>query len=239
MTDVKLSSNTINLLKNFSTINQGIKVKKGSQIRTIAVSKNILAEADVDEHFPQDFAIYDLNEFLALVTLFKEPILRFKDSKSVMITDASGRNKVNYFFAGEAVVVGPPSDKKLSLPSEDVNFTLSKDSLLQVMKAAGILGHKFIVVRGKRGQEVSLVATDIKDNTANEFSMAIEGATAEADFDLIFDVENLKMVPDDYEVTLCANPFYARFASKAAGDLQYWIALNKDSTFSKTSAEAA
>jgi len=109
---MKLSSETINVLKNFASINQSILVKSGSKLRTISVMKNILAEATVNEKFPKDFAIYDLNQFLNGLGLHQDPDLDFDNNSYIVISE--GKRKVKYFFADPEVIVTPP-EKELEL----------------------------------------------------------------------------------------------------------------------------
>ena len=116
---MKLSDRTVNLLRNFSTINQSILFKQGTKLRTISVMKNILAEANVDEDFPQDFGVYDLGQFLNSLSLFQEPELNFTGESFLTVKEGKQRSK--YFFADPSVIVSPP-DKKLSLPTVDVEF---------------------------------------------------------------------------------------------------------------------
>ena len=94
---MKLSDRTINLLKNFASINQSILFKQGNQLRTISVMKNILAEANVDEDFPQDFGVYDLSQFLNSLGLFQEPELNFTGQSFVNIKEGKQRSK--YFLS--------------------------------------------------------------------------------------------------------------------------------------------
>ena len=132
---MKLSDKTLTLLKNFSTINQSILFKQGTSLRTISVMKNILAEAQIDEDLPKDFGIYDLGQFLNGMGLHQSPELDFEDDSYVVIKE--GRMKSKYFFADPSVIVTPP-DKEITLPTEDVSFTLSTDQLDKLLKAAGI-----------------------------------------------------------------------------------------------------
>ena len=130
-TQMKLSSNTTNILKNFSQINQSILIKEGNKLKTISVMKNILAEAEVEEEFEKDFAIYDLNQFLSGLSLYDAPDLEFGDS---YLTIRDGRRRAKYFFADPQVIISPP-DKQITLPSEDVHFQLESTSLEKILLA--------------------------------------------------------------------------------------------------------
>jgi hypothetical protein len=220
---MKLSDTTVNFLKNFSTINQSILFKEGNKLRTISVMKNILVEATISEEFPKDFGIYDLNQFLNGLSLLNSPELDFESNESVMIRE--GRKRSKFFFADPSVIVSPP-DKEITLPSEDVSFTLTAQDLQQLKKASSIYQVPDISVIGGSGV-IKLVARDKKNDTSNDFSIVV-GETEES-FIFNFKEENLKILPGDYDVAV-SSKLLSRFTSKNY-DLTYYIALEPDSTF--------
>ena len=220
---MKLSDNTLSLLKNFSTINQSILFKQGSKLRTISVMKNILAEATVDEELPKDFGIYDLGQFLNGMGLHQSPELDFEADNYVMIREGKMRSK--YFFADPNVIITPP-DKPIELPSEDVTFELSTDQLDKLLKAAAIYQLPDLSVVGENGA-VKLLVRDKKNDTSNSFAIAV-GET-DSTFNFNFKVENIKILPGTYEVVV-SQKLLSRFTAKNY-DLIYYIALEPDSTF--------
>ena len=220
---MKLSDSTLSLLKNFSTINTSILFKKGNQLRTISVMKNILAEATIAEELPQDFGIYDLGQFLNGMGLHQSPELDFEADNYVMIREGKMRSK--YFFADPNVIITPP-EKTIELPSEDVSFELSTDQLDKLLKAAGIYQLPDLSVVGGEGV-VKLVVRDKKNDTSNDFSIIV-GET-DATFSFNFKVENIKILPGTYEVVV-SQKLLSRFTAKNY-DLTYYIALEPDSTF--------
>ena len=159
---MNLSEKTFNLLKNFSSINQSILFKQGNTLRTMSVMKNILAEADIEEDIPQDFAIYDLVRFLNGISLFEEPELDFTNDSHLTIRDGKSK-RTKYFFADPSVIVAPP-DKTLTLPTEDVSFVLDTNNLTQLLKAAAIYQLPDFSVVGEAGA-VKLVVRDKKNDT--------------------------------------------------------------------------
>ena len=222
--NMKLSDKTINLLKNFSSINQSILIKEGDCIRTISVMKNILAEAKVPEEFPKDFGIYDLNQFLnAVSTLHVNPELDFSNNEYLLIREGKKRNR--FFFADPNVIVSPP-EKSITLPSEDVCFELDTQVLGTLMKAAAIYQVPDLSVVGEAGV-VKLVVHDKKNDTSNTHE-EIVGETNE-EFCFNFKVENIKILPGTYEVVV-SKKLLSRFESKNH-ELTYYIALEPDSTF--------
>ena len=220
---MKLSDKTLSLLKNFSTINQSILFKKGTKLRTISVMKNILAEATITEELPKDFGIYDLGQFLNGLSLHHNPDLDFQDDSYVVIKE--GRSKSKYFFADSNCIVTTP-EKTLTLPSEDVTFDLSTDQLDKLLKAAAIYQLADLSVVGGDGV-VKVLVRDKKNETSNDFSIIV-GET-DGTFSFNFKVENIKILPGNYEV-VCSKNNLSRFTSKNQ-DLTYFIALEPDSTF--------
>jgi len=221
---MKLSDKTINLLKNFSTINQSILFKQGTKLRTISVMKNILAEATIPEELPKDFGIYDLPQFLnSVVVLYNNPEFDFANENHVVIKE--GRMKSKYFFADPSVIVTPP-DKRLELPTEDVTFEVSTEQLDKLLKAASLYQLSDLAVVGGDGV-VKLLVRDKKNDASNDFSIVV-GETNDV-FSFNFKVENIKILPGNYEVVVSRN-LLSRFTSKNQ-DLTYYIALEPDSTF--------
>jgi len=222
-TTMKLSDKTLTLLKNFSSINQSILFKKGKSLRTISVMKNILAEATIDEEFPKDFGIYDLNQYLNGLGLHNNPELDFEADTYVVIRE--GKSRTKYFFADPNVIVTPP-DKEITLPSEDVSFELSTSQLDKLLKAAAIYQLPDLGVVGGDGV-VKIVVRDKKNDTSNDFSIVV-GET-DSVFSFNFKVENIKILPGTYDVVV-SQKLLSRFTCRDY-DLKYFIALEPDSTF--------
>ena len=220
---MKLSNETLTVLKNFAGINQSILVKKGNKLRTISVMKNILAEAEITEEFPKDFGIYDLNQFLNGLNLHQNAELNFDNDGYVVIREGKMRSK--YFFADSSVIVIPP-DKEITLPSEDVCFELNTQQLDKLLKASAIYQLPDLSAVGEAGV-VKLVVRDKKNDTSNDFSIVV-GET-DSVFTFNFKVENIKILPGAYQVII-SQKLLSRFTSTDR-DLKYYIAMEPDSTF--------
>jgi hypothetical protein len=220
---MKLSPETITILKNFASINQSILVKEGSKLRTISVMKNILAEAEVKESFSKSFAIYDLNQFLNGLGLHQDPDLNFDNDSYIVIKE--GKKKVKYFFADPEVIVTPP-DKELELPTQDVCFQLEHSQLDKLIKASAVYQLPDLSAVGENGV-ISLVVRDKKNDTSNEFSIVV-GET-DSDFTFNFKVENIKIIPGTYDVVI-SKKLLSKFSNERY-NLNYYIALEPDSSF--------
>ena len=221
---MKLSEKTINLLENFSSINQSILVKKGSKLRTISVMKNILAEADVDENFERDFGIYDLPQFLNGVNLMKDPDLDLKNETYMIIREGKS-TKVKFAFADPDCIVSPP-EKPIELPSSDVVFLLDSVQLSKLLKASSVYQLPDLSAVGN-GKEISLVVSDRKNDNSNEYSLKV-GKTDQT-FEFNFKIENIKLIPGSYQVQISQKNL-AKFTNDTY-NLDYFIALEPDSTY--------
>ena len=220
---MKLSEKTLNILKNFSSINQSILVKQGNKLRTISVAKNILAEAEIKEEFPRDFAIYDLNQFLNGLSLHQDPEMDFSPDSYILIRE--GKRRVKYFYADPNVIISPP-EKAIQLPSRDVCFQLDSVTLEKLLKAAAVYQLPDLCAVGEGGV-VKLVVRDKKNDTSNEFAIVV-GET-DKEFAFNFKVENIKIIPGAYDV-IVSSKLLSQFTN-SNHDLKYYIALEPDSVY--------
>jgi hypothetical protein len=226
---MKLSNETISVLKNFSTINQNLMVKAGKSIATMSAMKNIVAKAEVKEDFLTDFAIYDLNEFLSGLSLFDEPNLEFHND-FVIITEEGASKSLKYWFSDPSVVTTPT--KEITMPSIEIAFNLTNNTLEEITKAAAVIGvPDMALVNGK------LMVTDKKNNTANAYETSIDVGDVDADYKFWFKVENLKLMPGSYDVEISSKKI-THFTNTKIG-VQYWIALEPESTYTEKKDEKA
>lgn len=220
---MKLSDNALAILKNFAGINNSILVKQGNKLRTISVAKNILAEAEIKEDFPRDFAIYDLNQFLNGLSLHQDPDLDFNQDSYLSIKE--GKRRVKYFFADPNVIISPP-EKEITLPSQDVCFQLDSVTLEKLTKAAAVYQLPDMSAIGENGV-IKLVVRDKKNDTSNEYAIVV-GETSD-EFEFNFKVENIKIIPGAYDVVV-SSKLLSKFTNTKY-NLTYYIALEPDSTF--------
>jgi hypothetical protein len=216
---MQISNETIQVLKNFATVNSNILIRKGKVLSTISTAKNIFAKATVAEDFPQEVAIYDLNSLLALLTLMENQNVEFGE-KSLIIEKNGG--KFEYFYSSPNVIVAAP-DKSIDVDNH-YQFKLTAEDVNMIIKAAAITGSPTISVSCKEKQ-VKLTVGDKKNDTANTYKSNI--GTSENDFDCHMAVENFKVVPDAYTVTISKKKvFHFKHETK---DLEYFIAMEPDS----------
>jgi len=223
---MELCENTLNVLRNFSGINQNIMIRSGNNIKTMSETRNMIATADVSEQFTKDFGIYDLNEFIGVMGLVDTPSLKFEDD-FVIVSDSSGRSKIKYFYAAEETLTTATKDVKM--PEADVKFTLDNDTLNKLKKAASTLGHSEVSIKAKDGV-LSLSVVENQNATSNAFSIDIDGDfKQDAVFNFIISISNLKILPGDYDVEI-SSKLITQFKNKEL-PLTYWIALEKTSTY--------
>lgn len=222
---MKLSNETLNVLKNFAGINSGIEFKTGNKIATISSTKTVLAKATLTDDFPQDFCIYDLNQFLSVHSLGKDTELDF-DSNNVVFK--SGRSKTKYRMTAKTMIVSAP-EKELTLPSVDGSFKLKDEDLAQALKNAAVLGSPNIAFESD-GSKISVTCFNAKDDSAHTNTIEIGATDNDKVYTAVFLVENFKMIPGTYDVQVSSKGL-ASFVNEK-GDLQYWIAIEaKESKF--------
>ena len=217
---MKLSKDTVALFKNFAGINSNLLLKNGNKLATISAQKNVMADATVGETFP-DFAIYDLNEFLGAMSLFDDPELDFQNK---YVSIKQGSMNIKFYAADPSVLTAP--QKSITFPEAEINFNLNTAMLNMIHKTAGVLRAADVSIVGD-GSAITVIVADKKNATGNSFSEPV--GTTDKKFKVNLKVENLKMLPGDYEVSISSKKI-SRFKSPSS-DLVYYVAVEADSTF--------
>lgn len=222
---MNLSNETLAVLKNFAAIQPNIVFKTGSELKTIAEAKNIVAKATITESISQDFGIYDLNDFLSSMSLFSNPSFAFSsDGKSATISE--GKSTMTYFFSDESSLTFPQKD--VAMPAIDVSFTLTQDTLNALRKATSLLSVNTISVEDA-GSGIVVRVKDPKNSTSNSYGTEVDGNNNGHKFKFHFDIANFKLIPGDYEVGI-SGKLISHFKHKTQ-PIEYWIALEKSSTY--------
>ena len=212
-----ISKSTIEVLKNFSSINKSIVIKPGSKLSTLSINKNILAIADVEEQFQSQISIYDLGVFLGGLSLFDAPRFDTTQTNYITVSDERGKSKSRFFYADPDIITQPP-EKEITLPSEDVRFRLTATHLNQVLRAAAFYQVPDLCLFSD-GESMQLCVTDKKNETSNSYSIEVGESTDE--FCYCFKVENLKLLPSDYNVIVSRQ----NVALFQGNGIKYFIAL--------------
>ena len=224
---MKLSDTTISVLKNYSTINQNLMIKVGSNLSTMSAMKNIVASADVQETFEKDVAIYDLNEFLATLSLFEKPDLEFRDD-FVVITENGVSS--TYWYSDPSVVT--TTTKDITMPEPEVTFSLTNSLLSNVQKAAAVISVPDMALEAMSVGKAILKVTDKKNSTANDYAVGIDVNNEDGKdvpYKFWFKVENLKLLSGTYDVALSSKKI-SHFINSSV-DIHYWIALEPESKY--------
>ncbi len=219
---MKISSDTINILKNFSGINANLVFKPGKELKTLSEAKTIMASASILEDFPVEFGVYDLNEFLSLHSLMDDPELDFSDK---YLTMSDGSQKIKYFYSEIDILTQPTKD--INMPECEVVLDISASNLDKIRKAAAVLGHSELSFSSQGGEVVASVFNE-KDSTANTFDINL-GTTSTETFNYVFSISNLKMLQGDYKVSI-SSKLISNWRN-ADNPLDYFIALEKSSSF--------
>jgi hypothetical protein len=216
---MKLSKETVGLIKNFAGINSNLLLKSGNKLATISAQKNVMADVVVTETFP-DFGIYDLNEFLGAMSLFEDPELTFSEK---WVTIEQGGSSIKYFAADASVLTAP--QKAITFPDPEIEFNMSATMLSMIQRTASVLRASDVSIVGD-GSTMSIVVGDKKNATGNSYNSTV--GASDKKFKVNLKVENLKMIPGDYAVSVSSKKI-SRF--KGAGDLVYYVAVEADSSF--------
>ena len=223
---MKLSDHTVDVLKNFASINQNLVIKEGSTLTTMSAMKNIVAKAEVEESFDKEVAIYDLNEFLASISLFANPVLEFDEGFVTIREENNPKNSLKYFYSDPSVVTSP--NKTITMPSKEVSFKLNGENLNKLKRAAGVIQAPDLVLE-KKNTDVFLTVKDKKNDTANTFSIDVDTVADGSDFKFFFKVENLKLMDGDYDVDISSKNISHLVSSNK--DVEYWVALEPESSY--------
>jgi hypothetical protein len=218
---MKLSKETLLLIKNYASINSNLLLKAGNKLSTLAVGNTIMSTVTVAETFPSEFGIYDVNEFLGALSLFEDADLEFSDK---YVTMSQGKGSIKYFAAAESAMVVPKKD--ITFPEAEINFTLDANVYSMILKTAPLLKSSDVSLVGN-GSTISVVVVDKKNQTGNAYNYEL--GTTTLNFKVNLKIDNLKMLPGDYDVSISSKKI-SRFKAKGS-DLVYYVAVEADSTF--------
>ena len=221
MSKVILSKKTLDVLKNFSTINSSIVFRKGSTVRTISNAENILAKFTGEEVFPSDFAIYDLSQFLSGISLFNDPQLEFTSNDYVSIR--GGRTSAKYYFSDPEITLKSAPEKNVNFPGADLQFNLTGEELLQLQKASAVYGLPDLTFQSEEGLDtIKLILRDKENDTSNTYDLSVAGCCT-GTYSLDVKIDNIRVLPGDYSIKV-SKALISEW-SNANVDLTYYIAL--------------
>ena len=221
MSKVILSKKTLDVLKNFSTINSSIVFRKGSTVRTISNAENILAKFTGEEVFPADFAIYDLSQFLSGISLFNDPQLEFTSSDFVSIR--GGRQSAKYYFSDPEITLKSAPEKNVKFPGADLQFNLTGDDLIALQKASAVYGLPDLTFQSEEGLDtIKLILRDKENDTSNTYDLTVAG-TSTGTYSLDVKIDNIRVLPGDYSIKV-SKALISEWTSESY-DLTYYIAL--------------
>ena len=221
MSKVTLSKKTLDVLKNFSTINSSIVFRKGSTVRTISNAENILAKFTGEEVFPTDFAIYDLSQFLSGISLFNDPQLEFTSTDFVSIR--GGRQSAKYYFSDPEITLKSAPERNVNFPGADIQFTLSAEDLLALQKASAVYSLPDLTFQSEEGLDtIKLILRDKENDTSNTYDITVVGCST-GTYSLDVKIDNIRVLPGDYSIKV-SKALISEWTSSDY-DLTYYIAL--------------
>jgi len=226
MTSTSISQETLSILKNFSQLNSNLLVRPGNVINTVTGAKNVMAQATVQEDFPVEFGIWDLNKFLGTLSLFDSPTCVFGE-KSVKISGEGGR-AVTYYYSEPSLLT--TINKQVQMPETVIHLNLTQSVFADLQRAASVLQLPDLSFTSMDGENILAVVRDKKDPTSNDYSVAVGDVLGDTpNFEFNFKIDNLKLLPGDYDVEICES-VVSSFTNTNT-DVKYWIALETDSTY--------
>ena len=222
---MNISPETLNILRNFSSINSGLTVKEGNELKTVSAMKNIFARAIVSENFDKEHSIYDLSEYLGAVSLFDTPTFEFNAEK---VTVSEGENSVQYYYADPQMVISPQKD--INMPDPEITFDIDEGVLDSLLKASSVLSLPDMVLSSD-GSTVVLTVKDKKNSTSNIFSKTVAQGNGST-YEMFLRMENIKVIPGDYTVFVSSKGI-AQFTNRKQS-VEYFIALEPDSNYNES-----
>lgn len=219
---MQFSERTLTILKSFANINKSILMKEGNILKTITPEKTLIAIANIPDTIPSQACIYDMSRFLSILSLYEKPEIEFHDKYFII---SEGKRRTKYVYADVSMIHTPP-EKDINIPSADVVVDVAWDDLKSVLQAAGVLQFTEVAFVGVDGK-CFLKAIDSANPSADDFGVEI-GTTTDT-FNIIINTDNLKLLPQDYRVTLCSKGI-SEFKGE---DTTYFVAIDTKSTYSK------
>ena len=227
---MKLSEKTIKILKNFSSINQSILFRTGTIIRTRSPMHTIAAQAVVDETFPFEFGIYDLNQFLSVTSLFEDPDFDFQENH---VSISSGDSSSNYYYTDKDMIQGVPEDSTPDFQKE-LGFNLTESDVKSLIQAANVMQLPNIIIESEADkQEIVITVKDSKNPTSNNFHKKVGETMLTNNFKYVLLVENIKLLPHSYDVSIITDPFMGVEFSSKYDKIKYWVPVEQGSKFNE------
>tara|TARA_Y100001963_G_C6791431_1_gene455615 strand:- start:6202 stop:6897 length:696 start_codon:yes stop_codon:yes gene_type:complete len=225
MNKIKLSNETLSVLKNYSQINSNLLIKEGNQITTLSPAKNIVSIANVSEWFPMEFGVWDLSKLLGTISLFDDAEFEFNEKSMNII--GSGGAKVSYYYSEPRLLT--VLEKEVKVPETVVSFSLTEEVFNAIQKAAAVMQLPDLCIRSNNEDNIELVVMDKKTPTSNSYSVEVGTNESDSDFSFYLKIENLKLLSGDYDVEVCKS-VVSKF-THTSKDILYYIALESDSTY--------
>ena len=222
---MQLTETTMAVLKNFATIQPNVILNEGNTVKTIAEAKNVMSVAVLDQSFDKTVGIYNLDEFLNVLSLVDTPELTF-GNEFVTVSDTTGRSKIKYFYSDIGILTSPAKD--IPMPEAEVKFTLDEVTLGRIRRAASALGHEKMTITATEGG-IKICVVDHTDSTSNAFEITVPGTCDSTEFTFVMNISNLKLIAGDYDVEVSSR-LISKFTNKGS-DVSYFIALEKSSTY--------
>lgn len=236
-TTITIGEETISILKNFAKLQTSIVIDQGNEISVISSRATLLANAVVQEEFPVQFGIYDLNRFLSALSLAKSPKLLFDEGKEYVVITGEDGYEIKYSFS-DTNNINVPVKKRLELPSEEIGFTLARVQLEKIKKTAAVLSLPDIIISSDGDGKIYLKTMDSSNSLSDQAKIELADAVgADVEFSMVFNTENINnILSEDYAVKISSKKISEFTALSNGYNITYWIAADINSKYSELAA---
>jgi len=223
---MNISDRTLDVLSNFASINQSILIREGSNLATIAASKNLLAETTMEENFGRDVGIYDLTKFLGVLRLYKERDFDFSEEYVTIFNEKNRKQYTNFYYSDASVIVTPPTDKSISFPEDEIitTFQITSNDLQNIIKGCSIMTLPEVSIVATEGEPIRVSGVDTTNSAMGSFNHELD-QNADDTFEFVIALENLiKLMHGDYDIAFLSTGI-SRFINTTM-DIKYYVAVN-------------
>lgn len=222
---MKMTSETLDVLKNYAFHNGNLLINPGSLVHTKNESVTVYSAYESPEEFDEQIAIYDLNQFLQALNLFEDPEIEV-DSGYVRIFSSTVQGKELFYRMSQPKLLSTPTSK---IPDMEFAVTtkLTRKDLNALLHAAAVLKNERIVFVNIDGNLVAKTSDKQANKAGSNFQTVISENVNELpdDFELAFDLTQFKILPLDYEIgfNLSENSIAHLKSLDSSYKLEYWL----------------
>ncbi|UYD57502.1 DNA polymerase processivity component [Aeromonas phage B614] len=196
---MKLSKETLSIMKNFAAINPSLRLTPGDFIMTKSINGVAYAEATISDEIDGEINIYDLPNFLSILAQLGDGSdIGLKNGEIVI---QNGRAKVNLQDADAKAIIVPK--QRLRMPPADVEFDLKAEDLAETLKISRAVGADRMAITNRDGKlMIDTFASEDGDNARTRYSLEICDYEGTNNFSFVINLDNVSVVVADYKINI-------------------------------------